>query len=255
MADDTISHEYASQYYDPAKAHEYYLKNRELKGKRQVSKLSRGDKEIWATVKSNITDQKKAESKKTTADHQVAVQKMRESAQGRKQEIRNKIQAVIASVENQHASVVNRVNAERTRQIDLVQKKAKADFDKVVKEAQNKIEALPPLGDNPTKAEVTQRNRLLASIKKDLKRNVSSITKKATADRKTVLQNMPIPKNDPAQTKALIADGKQQVARVGEELKVAVESSKKKYEDLKKGLAAKYETIYQTEFDKIKGTM
>lgn len=252
MADDTISHEYASQYYDPAKAHEYYLKNRELKG-RKASDLSRSGKEIWTTVKSNITDQKKAETKNITADHQIALQKMRENAQIRKQEISNRIQAVIASVENQHAAVVNKVNAERTRQIDLIQKKAKADFDKVVKEAQNKVESLPPLGDNPSKAEVTQRNKLLASIKRDLKRNVSAITKKATNDRKNVLQKMPIPKNDPTQTKALVAERKQQSAQVGEQLKVAVESSKKKYEDLKKGLATKYETIYQTEFDKIKG--
>lgn len=31
---------YASPYYDPVKAHEYYMKNRELKERRSVRKLS-----------------------------------------------------------------------------------------------------------------------------------------------------------------------------------------------------------------------
>ena len=38
---------YASKYYDPVKAHEYYMKNRELKGRRSSSKLNDEGKEAW----------------------------------------------------------------------------------------------------------------------------------------------------------------------------------------------------------------
>ena len=43
--DDFLQH-YASQYYDPVKAHEYYMRNRELKGRRSTSDLNDEGKEI-----------------------------------------------------------------------------------------------------------------------------------------------------------------------------------------------------------------
>ena len=52
-----LSH-YASPYYDPVKAHEYYMAHRELKG-RQASKLNDEGKEIWSETKENITSEKK----------------------------------------------------------------------------------------------------------------------------------------------------------------------------------------------------
>ena len=39
MNDEHLQH-YASPYYDPVKAHEYYMRTRELKGRRSVQKLS-----------------------------------------------------------------------------------------------------------------------------------------------------------------------------------------------------------------------
>ncbi len=41
MTDNTANlQHYASPYYDPVKAHEYYMQNRELKERRSVRKLS-----------------------------------------------------------------------------------------------------------------------------------------------------------------------------------------------------------------------
>lgn len=37
--DNNLQH-YASPYYDPQKAHEYYMRTRELKGRRSATKLS-----------------------------------------------------------------------------------------------------------------------------------------------------------------------------------------------------------------------
>lgn len=48
---------YASQYYDPAKAHEYYLKTRELKG-RTTNGMSDAQKEAWGYAKEEITKEK-----------------------------------------------------------------------------------------------------------------------------------------------------------------------------------------------------
>lgn len=62
--DNFLSHDDGSQFYDPVKAHEYYLKNRELKGRRSAGQLrGKKKKEAWAYVQSQVADKKKAEIK------------------------------------------------------------------------------------------------------------------------------------------------------------------------------------------------
>lgn len=89
---DVIAH-YASPYYDPEKAHEYYMKNRELKGRNSsgtsttdntisTSKLNDEGKAIWTQVKGNIKDEKKAVKKQIDAqrDAQIAELKKKTGA-------------------------------------------------------------------------------------------------------------------------------------------------------------------------------
>ena len=45
--DNNLQH-YASPYYDPQKAHEYYMRTRELKGRRSATKLSDEGKKVWS---------------------------------------------------------------------------------------------------------------------------------------------------------------------------------------------------------------
>lgn len=48
---------YASPYYDPEKAHEYYMRTRELKG-RSTTSLNDEGKKIWSYTKNNIKSEK-----------------------------------------------------------------------------------------------------------------------------------------------------------------------------------------------------
>jgi len=50
---------YASPYYDPEKAHEYYMRTRELKG-RSTTSLNDEGKKIWSYTKNNIKSEKAA---------------------------------------------------------------------------------------------------------------------------------------------------------------------------------------------------
>lgn len=56
--DNEIKH-YASPYYDPVKAHEYYLKNRELKGRRSTAKLNDEGKNAARYVKEQLSTERK----------------------------------------------------------------------------------------------------------------------------------------------------------------------------------------------------
>ncbi len=57
--DNNLQH-YASPYYDPQKAHEYYMRTRELKGRRSATKLSDEGKKVWSYTKNEIKAEKKA---------------------------------------------------------------------------------------------------------------------------------------------------------------------------------------------------
>lgn len=61
---------YASPYYDPVKAHEYYIKNRELKGRTSTASLNDKGKEVASYVKQKLTAERKqkVESHKKKTD-------------------------------------------------------------------------------------------------------------------------------------------------------------------------------------------
>lgn len=66
---------YASPYYDPVKAHEYYMKNRELKERRSVRKLSDEGKKVWSYTKNEIKNEKKT---KVEAEQEIKKQRTEE---------------------------------------------------------------------------------------------------------------------------------------------------------------------------------
>ncbi len=58
---------YASKFYDPVKAHEYYEKNKQLKGRRPSTKgMTASQKEMAAYVKDNLNTEKKEKIKEAT---------------------------------------------------------------------------------------------------------------------------------------------------------------------------------------------
>ena len=52
---------YASKYYDPVKAHEYYMQHRKLKDRRKTSDLNEEGRDAWADAKNSVTEDKKTE--------------------------------------------------------------------------------------------------------------------------------------------------------------------------------------------------
>lgn len=69
---DTLAH-YASPYYDPQKAHEYYMKNRELKSRSSTAKLNDEGKNAAKYVKEQLTTERKqkVQSHKDATNSQI----------------------------------------------------------------------------------------------------------------------------------------------------------------------------------------
>ena len=71
---------YASPYYDPQKAHEYYMRTRELKG-RSTTSLNDDGKKIWSYTKNNIKSEKAAKVKEEQEKRDQKITELREKAE------------------------------------------------------------------------------------------------------------------------------------------------------------------------------
>lgn len=87
---------YASPYYDPVKAKEYYERTKQLKGKRSTSGMGEERRNAWNYTKTQINDAKKAESKQASEDRKAVT---KQSAEQRKAESDSHRQAQIARIE------------------------------------------------------------------------------------------------------------------------------------------------------------
>lgn len=87
---------YASQYYDPVKAHEYYERTKELKGRRSTSKLNDEGKVIWTYTKDQIKNKKKAEIESETEKKNAVIEQHREQARQTRERISKKLKALSA---------------------------------------------------------------------------------------------------------------------------------------------------------------
>jgi len=91
---------YASPYYDPVKAHEYYLKNRELTGRKSTAKLNDAGKNAAQYVKERLTTERKSrvQSHKDQTDSQI--ERLRDQKQANVESHRNAMQGKIDDLRN-----------------------------------------------------------------------------------------------------------------------------------------------------------
>ena len=81
---------YASPYYDPQKAHEYYMRTRELKG-RSTTSLNDDGKKIWSYTKNNIKSEKAAKVKGEQEKRDQKITELREKAEATKEQISSRL--------------------------------------------------------------------------------------------------------------------------------------------------------------------
>lgn len=88
---------HASQFYDPVKAHEYYEKTKELKGRRTGLKGKRKT-EAWAYVKSRIGESKKSDLEKAATTNKAGVEQLRSSARQHREVLAEKFKQIYAQI-------------------------------------------------------------------------------------------------------------------------------------------------------------
>ena len=192
---------YASPYYDPVKAHEYYMKHRELKGRNSTAGLNDEGKAAASYVKEQLTTERKAKVEANKEDTANQIDKLREQKKSNietykavmqsqidrlkaklssmssadKQKNRDRIAANIAVLREQNAAERERLNAEfqaQSKTLRTAQKETNENLkteydDKYISELE-KIKANPAFQKTKTSRSGSKKSSGSKKTKKDL---------------------------------------------------------------------------------------
>ena len=186
---------YASPYYDPVKAHEYYIKHRELKGRASTAGLNDEGKAAASYVKEQLTTEHKSKVEANKEDTTNQIDKLREQKKSNieahkaamqsqidrlkasvdKQKNRDHITANISVLREQNAAERERLNAEfqaQSKSIRTAQKETnenlKTEYDDKYLSELEKIKANPAFQKAKASHSGSKKSSSSKKTKKDL---------------------------------------------------------------------------------------
>jgi hypothetical protein len=89
---------HASEGYDPAKAHEYYMQNRELKDAKPASSESKGQRKVRVQADKQTRAKKSSESKSLTSEKAAQLKQLRSNAEASRKRIEENLSKHLAKL-------------------------------------------------------------------------------------------------------------------------------------------------------------
>ena len=109
---------YASPYYDPVKAHEYYMRTRELKGRRSATQLNDEGKKVWSYTKNSIKDNKSSEVEEEKNKRNQKISEFRAIAAQAKKQITENLKALNEQLTKSNTEQKESVDAGKNSEIE-----------------------------------------------------------------------------------------------------------------------------------------
>lgn len=162
---------YSSKYYDPQKAHEYYLANRELKGY-STRDMTDDQKAAWGYTKNQIQTEKKQKQQEIDNSYQQQVARYRQIAQERRAQLADSISQALSNISDEHA----RIKA-------AAQLKKRLEQDKIRASGQSAKEQIRDTSDESIEQEQERHAKDKETIQKKYDTTVSNL--KANLSRAT----------------------------------------------------------------------
>lgn len=222
--DNPVLMHYASKYYDPVKAREYYLKTRELKGREpgqaeELSKESRQKQsEATAYVKNAMSTENRTANQQASEAQKARLEKLRNDAQASKKAIMDKIEARLAQIKSDTT------------------KKREAALASIPKP---KLRPIPEHLPEKRKAFLREQNNKLSQAYNN---RVSRATAKVNTEIKA--------ENDKFRGEKDAA--RAEVRQIGENLKAAVTQARESYAAAKQARAETYKSTLNSELTNIR---
>lgn len=91
--DDDILEHYASPYYDPVKAHEYYMRTRKLKGRSSTSGLNEEGRKVAKYVRNQLNEERKRKVEDSENQRDSEIENVRERTSAEIEKLRNETDA------------------------------------------------------------------------------------------------------------------------------------------------------------------
>lgn len=236
LDEDELKH-YASPYYDPVKAHEYYMKNRELKGRKSTSTLNEEGQSTASYVKSQIDEERKAkiQAHKESTDSQI--KKNNENSKARIKSNTSatnaRIKANTSNVQRQVDANTSATNARISQNSELTSTRIKQNTAETNSQIKQNSEAL--------KAELKRRKE---SVKSSIESHKNSMQNKIDA------LNARLKGMTKSQRKANQDSIRAEIAKLRESNSAKREQLNSAYSAEAEGLRAKNQTTNQSLRDK-----
>lgn len=231
---DDLTH-YSSDNYDPAKAHEYYMKNRDLKGDgntapKNESKdqrkarlaTSQKQREGIAYAKKQIGDKKKAESKAASEAQKDRLLQLRGNADASRIRIEENLNKLLEKIRA-------KANIPEPKPVKLIP-----------------LNQIPPNATPERRAYLEKQNAAISKVNQ-------SAQKKAAAD--FAVKKAAAQKAVATETAAAKDAMRTQMRKVGEDLKAAITTARDSYKKATEERTAKYKTAAETEEKNIKANV
>ena len=257
---------YSSPYYDPIKAHEYYLQTRELKGRRSTTKLNDQGKETWSYTKQSVNEEKKNKVEKEKKSRDKKIETFRKEAKEIRERISVRLKQLNESLTKVAANDRQSVDSKKKSALESADEKKLQRQKKISENRDVKIEALmnEKIPKNLSKEEyarrIAERNEKIAKLRSDAKAETSKLSKSIQEEKAYIRTNASAKK---AQISENAKEGRQQNqkntserrAQVANNLKSSITAAREAYKKAKESLDSSYEKILQQEFDKIAAEM
>ena len=122
---------YASPYYDPVKAHEYYEQHKHLKG-RPTGRLTDEGKQVWKVTNMNIDQAKKIENDKSRLVKLSSVQQFQNTTEEQYKMIKSKLTELLNAINTKYKTDTTKNREYEKQQRDKIANALKDNVRKAV---------------------------------------------------------------------------------------------------------------------------
>lgn len=246
---DNLKH-YASPYYDPQKAHEYYMNHRKLKG-RSTASLDDEGKEIWSYTKEQIKNEKKEKVSEQKEFTEKIISDARSKADQTRIRITNKLKKLNEMLSNKSSRIKERVKDDKNRAIEQISSRNKSDKEKISSSLERRIKSV-----QNEKIPAAEKKEKIAKLRGEAQVERESINAESNANKKAIQNEANDRKNKVSEAYKTERNNasnsaKNQRETCATELKNVITAARNAYKQMKTSINNEYEAVYQAEYDKI----
>lgn len=236
----SLKHAYASKYYDPLKAHEYYMRTRELKGRRSTTQLNAEGKQVWRDTKANIQEEKKTVMSQARVEHNARMDALRQEASETRSRISEKLKEALARISERNASRLELETQQTKAELEREKNNTQASIDRLM------AEDYANLSSDQREQKLTDRAEKVAKLRSDLSSYTAQIREDVKKDKADIRSNTAQDKESER------SSAKSEREALSEDLKTQLDLARAAYDSLKQSIADGYETTFDQEFEAIK---